>query len=102
AAILVFFSLSKSKIAYYLLPLLPSVALLAGWYFCALNTAREQRGAHWQWTAGFLYFLAGLFGLTGAVLPFAVYKLELGLIAWAVLAAAVFVAGSVSMWIFLR
>ena len=101
-SILVFFSLSKSKISYYLLPLLPSLALLAGCYFHALITAGEHQGAHWQWTAKFLYLLACLFGLMGMALPFAAFKIEPALFSWALLAAVVFIAGSLGMWIFLR
>ena len=102
AAIFIFFSISKSKIAYYLLPLLPSLALLVGCYLRALITDKETQGMHWRLTAGFLYLLVCLLGITGAVLPVVVYKLERALFLWALLSAAVLVGGSVSMFVFLR
>jgi 4-amino-4-deoxy-L-arabinose transferase-like glycosyltransferase len=102
AAIFIFFSLSKSKIAYYLLPLLPSLALLVGCYLRALITDKETQGMHWHLTAGFLYLLVCLLGLTGGVLPVVVYRLERELFLWALLSAAVLVGGSISMFVFLR
>jgi 4-amino-4-deoxy-L-arabinose transferase-like glycosyltransferase len=102
AAIFVFFSLSKSKIAYYLLPLLPSLALLVGCYLKALITGNEPQGMHWRWTAGFLYFLVCTLVLTGAALPVVAYRIERGLFFWALASAAVLVGGSVAMFMFLR
>jgi 4-amino-4-deoxy-L-arabinose transferase-like glycosyltransferase len=101
-AIFAFFSLSKSKIAYYLLPLLPSLALLVGCYLRGLIANKEPQGTDWRLSAGFLYLLTCLFGLTGAALPLVAYKLERGLFQWALPAAAVLVGGSVSMFVFLR
>ena len=102
AAVFVFFSLSKSKIAYYLLPLLPSLALLVGCYLRALMADKEPQGSHWRWTAGFLYLLTWAFGLAGAALPVVVYKLERGLFLWALPLTVLLVGGSTSMFMFLR
>lgn len=100
--IFLFFSASKSKIAYYLLPLLPSLALLVGCYLKSLMTAEEPRGMHWQWTAGFLYLLVGLLGLAGIALPAVVYVFANGLFLWAWVLALILVGGSASMFLFLR
>jgi len=102
AAIFVFFSISKSKIAYYLLPLLPSLAILAGCYLRALIVEKEPQGVHRQVTAGFLYLLVCLLALSGAALPVVAYKLERGLFLWALPAAAILIGGSIWMFIFLR
>src|SRR5215470_8047065 len=102
AAIFIFFSTSKSKIAYYLLPLLPPVALLVGCYLRALITDKRTQGMHWNLTAGFLYLLVCLLGITGAALPAVVYRLERELFLWALLSAVVLVGGSISMFVFLR
>jgi 4-amino-4-deoxy-L-arabinose transferase-like glycosyltransferase len=102
AAIFLFFSASKSKIAYYLLPLLPSLALLVGCYLKALMTAEEPRGIHWQWTAGFLYLLVAALGLGGVALPAIVYRFANGLFLWAWALASILVGGSVAMFVCLR
>jgi 4-amino-4-deoxy-L-arabinose transferase-like glycosyltransferase len=102
ATVFVFFSLSKSKIAYYLLPLLPSLALLVGYYLRALIADEDPQGMHWRWTSGFLYLLTCVLGLTGAALPVVVYKLEKGLLLWALVSGAALAAGSIAMFAFLR
>ena len=102
AAIFIFFSLSKSKIAYYLLPLLPSLAILVGCYFRALISGKERQGINWRLTAGFLYLSICLFGLAGVVLPVVVYKLERALFLWAIPAAAILAAGAFGMFVFLQ
>jgi len=100
--VFVFFSLSKSKISYYLLPLLPSLALLVGYYLSVLIADEDPQGMHWRWTVGVLYLLTCVLGLTGAALPFVVYKLEKGLFLWALAAGAGLAAGSIAMFVFLR
>jgi 4-amino-4-deoxy-L-arabinose transferase-like glycosyltransferase len=102
AAVFIFFSVSKSKIAYYLLPLLPSLALLVGCYLRGLTVEKETEGMHWQCTAGFLYLLIALLALAGVSLPFVVYRLERGMFLWALCLATVFLAGSISLFVFLR
>lgn len=102
AAIFLFFSASKSKIAYYLLPLLPSLALLVGSYLKALVAEQEPRGMHWQWTAGLLYLLIGLLALSGLALPAVVYRFASGLFFWAWILALLLVAASAGMFVFLR
>ena len=102
ATVFVFFSLSKSKIAYYLLPLLPSLALLVGYYLRVLIADEDPQGMHWRWTSGFLYLLTCVLGLTGAALPVVVYKLEKGLLLWGLVSGAALAAGSIAMFAFLR
>jgi 4-amino-4-deoxy-L-arabinose transferase-like glycosyltransferase len=102
AAIFLFFSVSKSKIAYYLLPLLPSLALLTGSYLREILLPERRHGNHWRWTAGLLYLLVCLLGLTGAVLPAIVYRVEHGLFLWSLPAAAILVPGAAGMFVFLR
>lgn len=101
-AIFLFFSVSKSKIAYYLLPLLPSLALLIGSYLRALFVPENRRGYHWRWTCGMLYFLVCIFGLAAAAIPIAVHKLEKGLFAWSLVCALIFAGGAIGMFLFLR
>jgi 4-amino-4-deoxy-L-arabinose transferase-like glycosyltransferase len=101
-AIFVFFSVSKSKINYYLLPVLPALALFVGCYTKALIVDKEAEGTHWRWTAGSLYLFVCLFVLAGVALPVAVYKLERGLFVWSLVTAAVLVAGSISVFVSLR
>jgi 4-amino-4-deoxy-L-arabinose transferase-like glycosyltransferase len=102
AAVFIFFSVSKSKIAYYLLPLLPSLALLVGCYLRGLIVEKENEGMHWRWTAGFLYLLIALFGLAGVSLPFVVFRLERGMFLWALCLATIFLAGAISLFVLLR
>jgi len=102
AAIFLFFSASKSKIAYYLLPLLPSLALLVGCYVRDILFPERQQGNHWKITAGFLYLLALLLGVTGAVVSPVVYKVERGLFVWALAAAVVLIAGAAAMLVSIR
>ncbi len=94
--IFVFFSVSKSKIAYYLLPLLPAVALFAGSYLRALASASELRGAHWRCSAIFLYIFGAALLLSGVALPFVTRHFEQGLIGWAIPLAAFLTVGGVS------
>ena len=102
AAIFVFFSVSKSKIAYYLLPLLPSLALFVGAYLSEILMPERRQGTHWRWTAGFLYLLVCLLGLTGALLPVIVFRVEHGLFLWSLPVAAIALGGAAGMFVFLR
>ncbi|MGE5305098.1 MAG: ArnT family glycosyltransferase [Alphaproteobacteria bacterium] len=101
-AIFVFFSASKSKIAYYLLPLLPSLALFVGAYLNEILIPERRPGVHWKWTAGFLYLLAAALGIGGVVLPAVVFKVEQELFLWSLPAAAIALAGGGVMFLFLR
>ena len=98
AAIFIFFSASKSKIAYYLLPLLPCVALLAANYLKELVSRRELQGIHWRCTAALLYFCAGALLIGGVALPFAIFKVDRGLLMWAAPMAIILVAGATVMF----
>lgn len=102
AAIFLFFSVSKSKIAYYLLPLLPSLALLAGSYASALFLPEHRRGYHWKVTAGIFYFLAAILVLAAVSMPIAVHKIEPGLFVWSVVFSVIFAGGALSTFLFLR
>ena len=101
-AIFLFFSVSKSKIAYYLLPLLPSLALLTGSYLRTLFLPENRRGYHWRWTGGMLYFMVCIFVSAAVALPLAVHKLERGLFAWSLVCAMIFAGGAIGMFLFLR
>lgn len=101
-ATFLFFSASKSKIAYYLLPLLPSLALFIGSYLSALLLLEQRQGNHWRWTGGILYLLASILGLSGALAPIVVYKLEKGLFAWSILWAVIFISGALCMFLSLQ
>ena len=97
AVLFVFFAVSKSKIAYYLLPVLPSVALLASSYLKVLASRGKLNGTHWRCTAALLYFLAGILFLGGVALPVVVYKLERNLYVSALVVTLVLVTGSAVM-----
>ena len=101
-AIFVFFSLSKSKIAYYLLPLLPAVALFAANYLKELISGEALRGAHWRCTAVLLYILAASLFLGGFATPFVTYKLERGLFPWTAPLTAILLVGSAIMLVSLK
>jgi 4-amino-4-deoxy-L-arabinose transferase-like glycosyltransferase len=101
-AIFVFFTLSKSKIAYYLLPLLPAVALLAGCYLRALASAAELRGAHWLCSAAFLYLFGTALLLGGLALPFVTHWIEKDLISWSIPMAVFLAMGGLGTVFFLR
>jgi 4-amino-4-deoxy-L-arabinose transferase-like glycosyltransferase len=101
-AIFVFFSLSKSKIAYYLLPLLPAVALFAANYLKELISGEALRGTHWRCTAVLLYILAASLFLGGFATPFVTYKLERGLFPWTAPLTAILLVGSAIMLVSLK
>ncbi|HEX9444557.1 MAG TPA: glycosyltransferase family 39 protein, partial [Candidatus Binatia bacterium] len=77
----VFFSLSRSKMSEYLLPVYPALAILAGKTLADLGAAWETRPLALGWiglSLSFLYFLEGLFrpeifpvGVRAAVLSWA-------------------------------
>src|SRR5208283_4074541 len=58
AAVLIFFSLSSSRIEYYSLPALPPLALLLGWRFKRYLDTPGDRGPLWA------LLIIGLLGLT--------------------------------------
>jgi 4-amino-4-deoxy-L-arabinose transferase-like glycosyltransferase len=102
AAVFIFFTCSKSKIAYYLLPLLPSLALLTASYLKELISGRELHGMHWRCTVAVLYFCACVLLLGGVALPIASLKVERGLFVWAASLAVILVAGAAIMFHALR
>jgi 4-amino-4-deoxy-L-arabinose transferase-like glycosyltransferase len=97
AVIFIFFSASKSKIAYYLLPLLPSLALFAGSYLNNFFLEKESQGIHRKCTVLLLYVLAASMLVGGIALPFASYRLEPDLFLWALAAASILSIGSGGM-----
>jgi 4-amino-4-deoxy-L-arabinose transferase-like glycosyltransferase len=101
-AIFLFFSSSKSKIAYYLLPLQPALAILVGCYLGSLLSADPSRETHWVWTLIFLYCLSFALLLAGISLPVISYQYEPGLMVWALPSALVLAGGSIAMLIYLR
>ena len=101
-AIFIFFTASKSKIAYYLLPLLPSVSIFAASYLKALMSGGQLRGLHWRFTSAMLYILAGTLFLGGVAALLVTYKVEPDLFLWAIPLAAVLLAGSSIMIVSLK
>ena len=97
-----FFSASKSKIAYYLLPLLPALALFVGSYLKALLLPEQRQGNHWRWTGGILYLFSAILILSGVLAPIVVYKIEKGLFAWSILWAVIFISGALYMFLSLQ
>jgi 4-amino-4-deoxy-L-arabinose transferase-like glycosyltransferase len=102
AVIFSFFSFSKSKISYYLLPLLPSLALLGGSYLCALCTPEQRAGAHWRLTEACLHVLAVALLASGIALPWVSWRMEPGLFGWAVAISIALALGGATMIISLR
>jgi 4-amino-4-deoxy-L-arabinose transferase-like glycosyltransferase len=98
----VFFTLSKSKIAYYLLPLLPSVALLTGNYLRALMSGDRLQGNHWRCTSILFYFLAAILFVGGLAIPIVTYKVDRGLFVWALAVSMSLTAGSFIMLLVLK
>src|SRR5439155_869613 len=92
---------SKSKIAYYLLPLLPSLALLIASYLSALLSGTELNGVHWRCTAALSYFLSCSLLAGGIALSFIIHRMEPGLFGWVLPMALVLIAGSGGMMVFL-
>lgn len=101
-ATFLFFSASKSKIAYYLLPLLPSLALFVGCYLKDLFSAEREQGKHWKLTAGFLYLLACLLGLAGAALSPLIYRIEPALFLLSFPISAILIAGAAGIFVSVR
>jgi 4-amino-4-deoxy-L-arabinose transferase-like glycosyltransferase len=72
-AILLFFTISDTKRDLYLLPLLPTVALLIACYGVSLRDERDVLGAYLRWlTAGFFALLA----LGAFLVPAAAWRLR--------------------------
>jgi 4-amino-4-deoxy-L-arabinose transferase-like glycosyltransferase len=102
ATIFLFFTVSKSKIAYYLLPLLPSLALLIASYLNALLSGQATAGIHWMCTAGLAYLLSVSLLIGGIALPVVIVKVDPTLFGWMLPITLLLIAGSTSMVVFLR
>ena len=102
AVIFCFFSFSKSKIAYYLLPLTPALAIFAGSYLKNLLSEEARRGFHWRCTIFFLYILSATLLAGGIALPFVSRRLEPALWGPALPLALTLAAGSIGMILLLR
>jgi 4-amino-4-deoxy-L-arabinose transferase-like glycosyltransferase len=102
ASIFLFFSASKSKIAYYLLPLFPALALFIACYLSELSVKEKLSGLHWRLTALCLYLLASTLFVAGFALPVATYKLERTLLPWSAPLSVILVAGAIGLFVSLR
>jgi len=72
-AIFLFFTISDTKRDLYLLPLLPTIALLVACYWDSQGTERNSQGRDLRWlTAGFF----GLLALGGLLVPPAAWRLR--------------------------
>ena len=98
AAVFIFFTASKSKIAYYLLPLLPTLAVLSARYLKELLSGRELHGRHWRCTSVFLYVCASVLSLGAIGLPIASFKTERGLFTWAIFLTVILLTGAAIMF----
>jgi 4-amino-4-deoxy-L-arabinose transferase-like glycosyltransferase len=94
---LVFFSASKSKIAYYLVPILPCAALFAANYLEALMTGTQARGFHWRVTIGSLYGTLGTLLVAAFAAPAVAFKFDRPLLIPAAVIAIIAVVGTVIM-----
>jgi len=92
----VFFSISKSKIAYYLMPLLPSLALLVGCYLDRWLANEHLLGAHSKVSAVMLCLLAAVFTIAGIAVPLISSKIEPGIFSWALWAGIILLCGGVA------
>ncbi|MBI2999079.1 MAG: glycosyltransferase family 39 protein [Deltaproteobacteria bacterium] len=88
--IFVFFSLSDTKRALYLLPLFPPAALGIGCYFAGLERGSRVEGALYRWAAHLLFNLLWIAGLS---LPVAVWVFQPGALWLSLLPAAAMVGG---------
>ena len=70
--VFIFFSVSDTKRDLYLLPLLPTLALLVGNYFNALATNTLPHDALLHWVAMVFFTIVGLFSLTLPVIAWVV------------------------------
>lgn len=88
-AIFIFFSLSDTKRALYLLPLFPPVALAIGCYFDALTRSDVAQGALYRWMA---YFLFGVLLLGSISVPIGAWYFQREVV-WLSVPAALAMAG---------
>lgn len=102
AVVFVFFTISKSKIAYYLLPLLPSLALFVAIYIQKLREGGANRESHWLWTKSLAFVLAALMLLGGIAMPIGSRLVEPALFFRSLPLAFTFVAGAVGLLVMLR
>jgi 4-amino-4-deoxy-L-arabinose transferase-like glycosyltransferase len=104
AATFFFFTASKSKIAYYLLPLLPAVALLLGCYLNALlsEISAATAGTHRILTRASFYLLAAVFFAGGIALPIVSHKIEPGIFNWSLALALIWLVGASVTFVALR
>ena len=102
AAVFLFFTISKSKIAYYLLPLLPAPSILAAIYIQRLGGHGADRGWHWLWTKGLAFVLATLMLVGGIALPIAARLVEPSLTLRSLPLGFIFVAGAAGLLVTLR
>jgi len=93
--VLTFFTLSQSKIAYYLIPLLPALALLIGNYVSDL-TQSQRDAAHERCTLGAAFIMTGLLFAAGVATPIAARLIDKSLLVvllplalWQIVGAAV-------------
>ena len=75
SVVFIFFTLSKSKIAYYLIPLLPALAILIGNYVKDLGQARRDE-AHERCTLRAASVMTGLLFAAGVATPIAARFIE--------------------------
>ncbi|MBI2357402.1 MAG: glycosyltransferase family 39 protein [Deltaproteobacteria bacterium] len=90
AAVFIFFSVSDTKRALYLLPAFPPVALGIGCYFDALIKGNIAQSAIYRWLA---YFLFGVFLFGSISLPVAAWYFQRELVWFSVPAALVMAGG---------
>ena len=88
--IFVFFSLSDTKRALYLLPLFPPAALGIGGYFAGLERGIPAEGALYRWAA---QILCNLLWIAGLSLPVGVWIFQPGALWLSLLPAAAMVGG---------
>lgn len=92
-SVLVFFSLSQTKLVSYILPMYPPLALLIGWYFDKAWT--EDRFAILKWSAAIVMIVAFIFG---AGLIYAGKTVAVGLYLPGIIMAGVFTAANALIW----
>ena len=104
AATFFFFTASKSKIAYYLLPLFPALALLLGCYLNALlrEISAATADVHWIVTRTSFYLLAAVFLAGGIALPIVSRKIEPDILNWSLALASLWVVGASGAFVALR
>jgi 4-amino-4-deoxy-L-arabinose transferase-like glycosyltransferase len=101
ALVFLFFSASGSKLAPYLLPAFPPLALLIGRYLAAAWDSADLPGIRAGFVIAIVVMLA--MGVAGMALPFASSRPELGQLGhYLVVLGAVLAAGGAATWLLLR